>query len=46
MMKMHVDTAYRSLFKYGEELCGDPFRDSGQPIEDYCASNAAFHAFS
>ena len=22
MMKMHVDTAYRSLFKYGEELCG------------------------
>ena len=22
-MKMHVDTAYRSLFKYGEELCGD-----------------------
>ena len=26
MMKMHVDTAYRSLFKYGEELCGDNVR--------------------
>ena len=26
MMKMHVDTAYRSLFKYGEELCGDNLR--------------------
>ena len=25
-MKMHVDTAYRSLFKYGEELCGDNVR--------------------
>ena len=23
---MHVDTAYRSLFKYGEELCGDNVR--------------------
>ena len=22
-MKMHVDTAYRSLNHYGEELCGD-----------------------
>ena len=26
MMKMHVDTAYRSLFKNGEELCGDNVR--------------------
>lgn len=26
MMKMHVDTAYRSLFKYDEELCGDNVR--------------------
>ena len=26
MMKMHVDTAYRSLFKYGEDLCGDNVR--------------------
>ena len=26
MMKMHVATAYRSLFKYGEELCGDNVR--------------------
>ena len=26
MMNMHVDTAYRSLFKYGEELCGDNVR--------------------
>lgn len=26
MMKMHVDTAYRSLFKYGEEPCGDNVR--------------------
>ena len=26
MMKMHVDTAYRSLFKYGEGLCGDNVR--------------------
>ena len=26
MMKMHVDTAYRSLFKSGEELCGDNVR--------------------
>ena len=26
MMKMQLDTAYRSLFKYGEELCGDNVR--------------------
>ena len=27
-MKRHVDTVYRSLFKYGEELCGDNVRST------------------